>query len=96
MGGGVEFEQQLDDARTGFSVKVAGGFIGKQDLRVGGKRACDGDALLLAAGQLARRVGGACAKADALKPVRGALARIGATGQFQRQQDVFQCGECRQ
>ena len=94
VGGGVEFEQQFDDARAGVGVEVAGGFVGKQDLRVGGKGARDGDALLLAAGQLARRVGGARGEADAIKPVGGAFACASArAGQFQRQQDVFQRGE---
>ena len=39
---------------------------------------------------------GARGEADAVQPVGGAFARVGATGQFQRQQDVFQRGQRRQ
>ena len=49
--------------------------------------------LLLAAGQLPRRVAPARGKADAIEPVRGAFSGIGAARQFQRQQDVLQRGE---
>ena len=52
----TQVEQQIDDALAAFRVEVAGRFIGKQDLWVTGKGPRQGDALLLAAGQLARQV----------------------------------------
>ena len=93
VGGGIELEQQVDDARAGVGVEVAGGLVGEHDFGIGGEGARDGDALLFAAGQLARRVPGARGEADAVEPVGGAFARVGAAGQFQRQQDVFQRGQ---
>ena len=49
-------EQQVDDARAGNRIEVAGGLVREQHFRPRRKRARDGDALLLAARQLARIV----------------------------------------
>jgi hypothetical protein len=48
----VKFKQQFDDLITGFRVKVAGGFIGKQYAGLIGKSAGQGNTLLFATRQL--------------------------------------------
>ena len=60
----VQLEQQVDDARAGHRVEVAGGLVGEQHFRTRRERARDGDALLLAAGQLARIVARPLREAD--------------------------------
>ena len=46
---GAAGEQQLDDVVTGLCVEVAGRLVGEDQRRARGRRAGDGDALLLAA-----------------------------------------------
>ena len=48
-------------------VEVAGRFVGQEDRRLAGEGARDGDALLLAAGELARQMFRAMRHADALE-----------------------------
>lgn len=86
----VQFEQQVADTLASVAVQVAGGFVGKQYVRVGGKRAGDGDPLLFASRQLTRRVGQALAKAYALKQVASLFAGVLAAFKLHRQHDVFQ------
>ena len=50
----VEVAQQLEDGAGGLRVEGAGGLVGEQHLGVAGQGAGDADALLLAAGELAR------------------------------------------
>ena len=45
--------QQSDDILTGPAVQIAGGLVGKNDRWFCGERPCDGDALLLSAGEAA-------------------------------------------
>ena len=45
-------KQKLNDVRAGCFVEIAGRFIGDKNRRIGCERPRDGDALLLAAGQL--------------------------------------------
>ena len=52
----VELLQQAEDLLGGLAVEVAGRLVADQQRRIGDDRAGDGDALLLAAGQLARLV----------------------------------------
>ena len=66
---GVEFLEQLDDLGAGLRVEVAGGFVGENDARGVRQGAGDGDALLLAAGELEGLVVEAVAKADAITKV---------------------------
>ena len=47
---------ELEDLGAGAAVEVAGRLVGEDDRRLAGQRAGHGDALLLAAGQLARPV----------------------------------------
>lgn len=89
----VQFEQQVADALASVAVEVAGGFVGKQHVGLGGKGAGNRHSLLFATGELARRMGQALAQADALQQLRGAFAGILAAVQLQRQHDVFQCIE---
>ena len=65
----VKRKQQLDHLGAGFGVKVAGGLIGKHQLRLGDKRPRQRYPLLLAAGKLLRQVRGARAQPDAFKPL---------------------------
>ena len=46
----VKLEQQFGDMRASMGVEVAGGFVGKQHLGLGGEGAGQCDALLLATG----------------------------------------------
>ena len=74
----VEFEQQIGNVFTGHCIKVAGWLIGKQDVRLAGKGAGYGDALLFATRQLPRVVGQPRTQADAVKQIGGPLPRIAA------------------
>ena len=50
----LEFVDQFLDAGGGDRIERRGGFVEQQDFRVGGQRARDAQALLLAAGQVDR------------------------------------------
>ena len=52
----VEIEHQFDDVLAGALIKIAGRLIGEQYVRICRERAGDRDALLFAAGKLARVV----------------------------------------
>ena len=62
---GVQFAEDFHDFFATVAVKRAGGFVGEDDLSAVHERTGDGDALLLAAGELARFVFGAFAEAEA-------------------------------
>ena len=49
---GVEAAQEVEDRLPGARIEVAGGLVGDQHFRLGDQGAGDGDALLLAAGEL--------------------------------------------
>ena len=53
----VERLEQLDDVRAGLAVEVARRLVGEEQARRVAERARDGDALLLAAGELVRESG---------------------------------------
>jgi hypothetical protein len=59
--------QQLQDVAAGGRVQVAGRLVGKQDRGIVGEGAGDGNALLLAAGQLRGIVVPAVGQADLLE-----------------------------
>ena len=69
----VEVEQELHHPMAGRGVEVAGRFVGEQHRRARHEGARDGDALLLAARELARVVAEAGLEADLLE--RGARRR---------------------
>ena len=47
-----EFAEEVEDELAGVGVEVSGGLVGEDNLGVVDEGACDGDALLLAAGEL--------------------------------------------
>ena len=49
-------KHQLDDFGAGISIEIAGWLIGKDDFRIGDEGSRNGDALLLAAGELFRKM----------------------------------------
>ena len=86
-----------EDLVGGLAVEVAGGLIAHQQLRVRHQRARDRDALLLAAGELARLVLGAVGETHHLQRDGDVLLALrgGQLGQQQRQLDVAFGGEHR-
>lgn len=56
--------ENAEDLLSGVRVEIAGGFIADEKLRVCDERSCDGDALLLAAGELLGEVVGPFGDAD--------------------------------
>ena len=76
----VEAGQQVHDLPAGLGVEIAGRLVGQQDGGLGDDGARDGDALLLAAGQLARRVIFAASQPDAGQRVAGPARRRSAGG----------------
>ena len=88
----VEVGQQVHDLERGLAVEIAGRLVGEQHVGVGDDRAGDGDALLLAAGKLGRRMVPPVPEADLverrhrrLAPLRLVLAAI-----EQGQLDIFE------
>src|SRR6185503_6480715 len=85
------------DARL--RVEIAGRLVGEQQRRVVHQRPRDGDALLLAAGELVRMVAEPVAETHGLQRLGGALPPIGSGGLArveQRQLDVLDRGRARQ
>ena len=71
--GGVEFLQDAHDFFAGVAVERAGGFVGQNHAAAVHQRAGDGDALLLAAGELGRVVFEAFFQPQTAQQMRGAL-----------------------
>ena len=71
----VQLEQQTLHAFAGRGIEVAGRLVGEHRARLLHDRACDRDALLLAARELARPVGETLRRADPLEQLRRAAAR---------------------
>ena len=86
-----EAEELGEDAVGGVLVEVAGGLVRQHQRGAVGERAGDGDALLLAAGQLRRAVLEAVADAERGQELRRALLGGGAFGAVDelRQDDVL-------
>ena len=74
----VERLQQVEDLVAGLAIEVAGRLVAEQQRRVGDDRAGDADALLLAAGELARVVLRAVGEADDLQRDRRTRLRRSA------------------
>ncbi len=85
-----EPEDEVRDLGAGRFVEVPRRFIGAKDRRVRSQRACHCDPLLLAAGELGGIMGEAIAKADGAQFRRGALERIRATRELERNRHVLQ------
>ena len=95
----VERLQQVEDLVAGLAIEVAGRLVAQQQRRIGDDRAGDADALLLAAGELARVVLRAVAEADDVERGRRRAcvrSRLRQLGQQQRQLDVLARGQHRQ
>ena len=75
---GVELVEERHDLGAGVAVEVAGRLVGEDERRLGDERPGDGDALLLAAGQLGRLVVEAVAQAEPLERGRRPRARARA------------------
>src|SRR5262245_306592 len=87
--------QQAEHLLGGVRVQIAGRLVGEQHGRPVHERAGDGDALLLAAGELRRPVRQAVAQPDGLDQlVQPRLVGL-AAGQGERQRDVLQRGQHR-
>ena len=73
----VDATQQVENLRRGGGVERAGGLIAQHDGRIVGQRPCDGHALLLAAGQLARVAVGQIGQSDQVEQVAGTFLTLG-------------------
>ena len=76
----VDVLDQLQDVLGGLGVQGGGGLVAQQDLGVGGQGPGDGDALLLAAGELGRVGVRLVGQADDLQQLLGPLVGLGALG----------------
>jgi len=84
--------QQRQHLEAGAGVEVAGGFVAEQELGPADQGAGDGDALLLAAGELVGSVVLALGQADLGQGLAGPAPPVGARHASieQRQLDVFE------
>ncbi len=63
---GAKVGEKFDDFLAGMGIEVAGGFVGKDEVRLIDQSAGNGDALLLAAGQFVGTMFEARGEADAI------------------------------
>jgi len=84
-----------EDVLGAVGVEVAGGFIGHNQGGIGHEGTGDGDALFLAARELAREMVGAVTQADEVQGSGDLFATLGAVqlGEQQGQLDIFGGGE---
>ena len=89
--GTAEVPEHVEDLAAAARVEVAGRLVGEHQLGLEQERPGDRDALLLAAGELCRRVLGAVAEAHQLQQLMGAPAdrAVGAAGDEPGQQHVL-------
>ncbi len=87
----IHLAEEVDDRLAGVEVEVAGGFVGENDGGVVGEGAGDGDALLLAAGELRRLVEEAMAEFDPFEDAGGFLVGVCVrhAGEDHREGDIF-------
>ncbi len=91
----IQLEQQLADARSGGRIEISRRLIREQHSRPRYEGPRERDALLLAAGELARVVAGAAFQADPLEGLEGRAACIRARCQLQGKHDIFEGGQRR-
>jgi hypothetical protein len=91
----MEPQKQIDDLVAGVNVEISGGFIGEDQGGTVAQGARDGDALLLAAGELGGTVIEAGTKADLVEEL-GAADGISLSGEAGREFDVLERGEFRE
>ena len=85
---GVEFVEEVEDFEAGLGIEVAGGFVGEDEERVVDEGAGDGDALLLAAGELLGTVIEAMAEADELREGDAVCVAVGEVAALIKERDV--------
>src|SRR5438477_8874503 len=87
----VERGEQTEHVFGALAIEISRGLVGHDDLRIGDDRARDGDALLLAAGELAGSVVGAIREVDQLeREIDASLAlRFRERSEEERQLDVL-------
>jgi len=91
----VDITKFFHDDVGGAAVKVAGGFIGEDETRIGDERASDGNALLLAAAELPGHVIFAFLEVEMVEDVAGhaQAAVFVKTGVNEGEGDVFDDGK---
>src|ERR1700674_137000 len=90
----VELAKQAQDNFFVRGVEVAGGLVGKHDLRIVDEGASDAHALLLASGELRGQVFGAVFEADAVEGFEGFLF-VGHAVEVLSEHDILDGGEIR-
>src|SRR5688572_14888771 len=70
----AKIPEKIQDRFAGVGIEIAGGFVGEDEFGIVDERAGDGDALLLAAGELAGAMFAAVFEADELERFHGAVA----------------------
>src|SRR5690606_26410380 len=86
----------LDDRMAGHRIEIAGWLVGQQNRRVVGQRARDGDALLLAAGELRGIVVGALRQAHLLEQRAGSRRGLADAGDLHGYEHVLERRQRRQ
>src|SRR6185437_5304444 len=86
----LEREQEVDDDASGGGIEIAGRLVGEEQARRDGEGAGEGDALLLAAGELPRIVQQAVSEPDRGKAAFGEREGVAAAGELERNGDVLQ------
>ena len=91
----VEALEEGEDFLGGGGVEVAGGFVGEDEVGVGDDGAGDGDALFLAAGELAGKWSRRSPRPTSLRAVAALFAALaaGEAGELEGEFDVFEGGE---
>jgi acyl-CoA thioesterase I len=94
----VQGQDEVEDQAAGGAIQVAGRLVGQKDGRSQSEGAGQGDALLLAAGELHGIMVEAASEADAVEQFAGAFGSVTcprgqATRQFHGQEHVFLGGE---
>ena len=88
-------EDEVDDAGARIRIKIASGFVRRQNQWIGSERPRQRDALLLAAGKLAWIMRKALAKTHRRQLLRRARKSVGSAGEFKRRRDIFKRGHGR-
>jgi hypothetical protein len=90
----VERLEQLDDVGARVAVEIARRLVGEENPRLIGERPRDGDALLLAARELRRKVIETIAQPHPAQQLARAIARAAFSAELQRHLHVFERREC--
>jgi hypothetical protein len=94
--GAVHFKEHFHYRPTGFRIEIPRGFIGEKDPGSPGKRAGEGNALLFTARKLERIMITAAAQTHPFKEATRLCPSPGNAAEFERDEHIFQGGECGQ